>query len=118
MDSIVGIRQCSADYVGLFVGNTLISITFGTVVGILLVRHTRKLDELGYEWGHEDIHWNKKTVVFVQLMAVTSGVASGLLGVGGGFILGPFMLSLGVNPQVSTATSSFMVLTTSFIAVL
>ena len=27
-----------------------------------------------------------------------SGIASGLLGVGGGFILGPFMLSLGVNP--------------------
>ena len=56
------------------------------------------MNESGYKFGHEDIRWDKKTVVFVQLMALGSGLASGLLGVGGGFILGPFMLSLGVNP--------------------
>ena len=67
-------------------------------MGFVLVRYNRKLEESGYEFGHEDIRWDKKTVVYVQIMATCSGVASGLLGVGGGFILGPFMLSLGVNP--------------------
>ena len=42
-----------------------------------------------------------------------SGVMAGLLGIGGGLIIGPLLLELGMHPIVSTATSNFMVLFTS-----
>ncbi|KHG04871.1 hypothetical protein F383_28778 [Gossypium arboreum] len=36
-----------------------------------------------------------------------AGVVGGLLGLGGGFIMGPLFLELGVPPQVSSATATF-----------
>ncbi|CAL1373490.1 unnamed protein product [Linum trigynum] len=38
---------------------------------------------------------------------ILAGVVGGLLGLGGGFILGPLFLELGVPPQVSSATATF-----------
>jgi uncharacterized membrane protein YfcA len=38
---------------------------------------------------------------------VVAGVVGGLLGLGGGFIMGPLFLELGVPPQVSSATATF-----------
>ncbi|KDP37238.1 hypothetical protein JCGZ_06294 [Jatropha curcas] len=36
-----------------------------------------------------------------------AGAVGGLLGIGGGFILGPLFLEMGIPPQVSSATSTF-----------
>ncbi|KAI3738097.1 hypothetical protein L2E82_28115 [Cichorium intybus] len=38
---------------------------------------------------------------------VLAGMVGGLLGLGGGFIMGPLFLELGVPPQVSSATATF-----------
>ncbi|KAK9148801.1 hypothetical protein Scep_007558 [Stephania cephalantha] len=48
----------------------------------------------------------------LQLIAYSScgvlaGIVGGLLGLGGGFIMGPLFLELGVPPQVSCATATF-----------
>jgi len=42
-----------------------------------------------------------------------TGIASGLLGIGGGFVMNPTLLSIGYSPEVSTAISAFCVLFTS-----
>lgn len=47
------------------------------------------------------------------MMAYFTGIAAGALGIGGGMILGPFMLALGMDPGLSTALSGFTVLFTS-----
>jgi uncharacterized membrane protein YfcA len=41
-------------------------------------------------------------------------VAAGFLGIGGGMVKGPLMLELGMVPIVAAATSSYMILFTSF----
>lgn len=38
---------------------------------------------------------------------ILAGIVGGLLGLGGGFIMGPLFLELGVPPQVSSATATF-----------
>lgn len=38
---------------------------------------------------------------------IVAGIVGGLLGLGGGFIMGPLFLELGVPPQVSSATATF-----------
>ncbi|CAM0943858.1 unnamed protein product [Alopecurus aequalis] len=40
-------------------------------------------------------------------LGVTAGVVAGLLGVGGGSIMGPLFLELGVPPQIASATATF-----------
>uniref|UniRef100_A0ACD6ANK7 Uncharacterized protein n=1 Tax=Avena sativa TaxID=4498 RepID=A0ACD6ANK7_AVESA len=48
---------------------------------------------------------------------VTAGVLAGLLGVGGGTVMGPLFLELGIHPQVSSATATFAMMFSSSIAV-
>ncbi|KAL8101668.1 sulfite exporter TauE/SafE family protein 3-like [Apium graveolens] len=48
---------------------------------------------------------------------VVAGVVGGLLGLGGGFIMGPLFLELGVPPQVSSATATFAMMFSSSMSV-
>uniref|UniRef100_A0A0A9HJK3 Uncharacterized protein n=1 Tax=Arundo donax TaxID=35708 RepID=A0A0A9HJK3_ARUDO len=44
------------------------------------------------------------------LAAFVTGALSGLFGIGGGLLLNPVLLQIGIPPQTAAATSSFMVL--------
>ncbi|KAF7099544.1 hypothetical protein CFC21_101168 [Triticum aestivum] len=50
-------------------------------------------------------------------LGVTAGVVAGLLGVGGGSIMGPLFLELGVPPQVASATATFAMMFSSSMSV-
>lgn len=50
-------------------------------------------------------------------LGVTAGVVAGMLGVGGGAIMGPLFLELGVPPQVSSATATFAMMFSSSMSV-
>uniref|UniRef100_A0ACD5W469 Uncharacterized protein n=1 Tax=Avena sativa TaxID=4498 RepID=A0ACD5W469_AVESA len=50
-------------------------------------------------------------------LGVTAGVIAGMLGVGGGSIMGPLFLELGVPPQVSSATATFAMMFSSSMSV-
>nr|CAB3456859.1 unnamed protein product [Digitaria exilis] len=51
------------------------------------------------------------------LLGVVAGLVGGLLGVGGGFIIGPLFLELGIPPQVSSATATFSMMFSSSMSV-
>ncbi|CAL9180660.1 unnamed protein product [Musa hybrid cultivar] len=57
--------------------------------------------------GEEGTNFTVVQLVFYCLIGVLAGIVGGLLGLGGGFILGPVFLELGVPPQVSSATATF-----------
>ncbi|XP_050286174.1 sulfite exporter TauE/SafE family protein 3-like isoform X3 [Quercus robur] len=46
-------------------------------------------------------------LVLYCVCGIVAGIIGGLLGLGGGFILGPLFLELGIPPQVSSATATF-----------
>lgn len=68
---------------------------------------------INYPYNDSDIKWNTKLLIKFPIYSFISGVMAGLLGIGGGLILGPLLLELGLHPVVSTATSNFLVLFTS-----
>ncbi|XP_074333934.1 sulfite exporter TauE/SafE family protein 3-like [Apium graveolens] len=51
------------------------------------------------------------------LFGVVAGVVGGLLGLGGGFIMGPVFLELGIPPQVSSASATFGMMFSSSMSV-
>lgn len=55
-------------------------------------------------------HATRKKLLYASY---STGILAGLLGVGGGMVLGLYMLSLGMDAYVSTALSTFIVLITS-----
>lgn len=68
---------------------------------------------IGYPFNKNDVVWSNTIFLKYPLYSFISGVMAGLLGIGGGLIIGPLLLELGLHPIVSTATSNFMVLFTS-----
>lgn len=56
---------------------------------------------IGYPYHKSDIHWNTQIIMIYPLYAMLSGCLAGLLGIGGGLILGPLLLELGLHPLVN-----------------
>lgn len=61
-----------------------------------------------------DIAWASTTAMVSAMgLAFLIGVLSGLLGLGGGELMAPLLLYLGMLPRVASATSAFMIVFTS-----
>ena len=67
-----------------------------------------------------DIVWNRSMLNMVKypVIAMFAGLLGGLLGIGGGMIVSPLLMELGVMPSVAAATSAMAVLITSSSATL
>lgn len=50
--------------------------------------------------GKDLTNWKAHQLFFYCCCGIIAGVVGGLLGLGGGFILGPLFLELGIPPQV------------------
>ena len=60
-----------------------------------------------------DVVWTRRSVVMLPLLASLVGIVSGLLGIGGGELMAPLLLAIGMLPQCASSTSAFMGLFTS-----
>lgn len=49
--------------------------------------------------GEQSMNWKVHQLVLYCCCGILAGIVGGLLGLGGGFILGPLFLELGVPPQ-------------------
>lgn len=63
------------------------------------------------------IDWTVTNLAFCALCGILGGTVGGLLGSGGGFILGPLLLEIGVIPQVASATATFVMMFSSSLSV-
>ncbi|XP_077233728.1 sulfite exporter TauE/SafE family protein [Tasmannia lanceolata] len=63
------------------------------------------------------IDWSVLNLLLCALCGILGGTVGGLLGSGGGFILGPLLLEIGVIPQVASATATFVMMFSSSLSV-
>jgi len=50
--------------------------------------------------GDQQTQWRPHQLIMYSACGICAGMVGGLLGLGGGFILGPLFLELGIPPQV------------------
>ena len=81
--------------------------------GLGLMQGRRVISSKGDEQTNLKFH-QLLVYCFFGMMA---GVVGGLLGLGGGFIMGPLFLELGIPPQVSSATATFAMMFSSSMSV-
>jgi len=82
------------------------------------VKKTLQKTAVGYPFVEGDILWTWPAFRLYCFITFVAGVVAGLIGIGGGMVLGPMMLQLGVLPQVSAATTATMIVLTSSSAAL
>ena len=98
VSSVVGIEPCSAAY-WLLVSVYTIFCAVSTITAS--------------KFAKDQLHWSLSNLICYSTIAFLGGIGSGMLGLGGGVIISPLMLDIGVSPQSTAASSSLMVLFTS-----
>ena len=91
--------------------------TFSVGIGYYLSGLHDKRLRLGYEFLPTDIQWTTFRQIQFTFTSVLAGFAAGLLGIGGGMVLGPLFVEIGMQPQVSAASCVYMLFWTGFSAV-
>lgn len=111
--SPLGIKGCSPMYwVVTLAVFPLIFVIWG-YVGWSVIKKSKKREQAGLPPVIGDVVWTVNRVALVGSVSLLAGVLASLLGVGGGLIKGPVLLELGISPDVTAATSSYMILFTS-----
>jgi len=119
VESLVGIN-CTSPWYGVLIAlQFLWMFGFAVYFGLKIVRKQAARLEVKYPYMPEDPVWNLKSLRFYGMFTFIAGIVAGLIGIGGGMVLGPLMLVMGINPRVSSATTATMiVLTSSSVAVI
>lgn len=103
---------CSASYWVLNILQVPVALV---VFGYECVKLYKESKKRRLEGNHDliceaAIQWTGTNLAFCALCGILGGTVGGLLGSGGGFILGPLLLEIGVIPQVFLAYSYYTLL--------
>ncbi|KAJ6791166.1 Uncharacterized protein M6B38_245880 [Iris pallida] len=112
---ITRVRPCGLKY--WLITSSQVPIAIGFTAYILYRRRRNRHNKPDQQKvGMDTVVYNTieaLPVVVFPMAALLSGVLGGLFGIGGGLLINPVLLQIGVPPQVTAATTSFMVLFSS-----
>ena len=84
---------------------------FGYEAVKLYKDHRERMSSGSLEYICEaSIEWTVLHIALCAICGIVGGVVGGLLGSGGGFVLGPLLLEIGVIPQVQNVCINFFFL--------
>ncbi|CAI0423095.1 unnamed protein product [Linum tenue] len=95
--------NCSLAYWLLNFCQIPVAVAVSSYEAIGLYKGRRKIASRGEVSSNLRVH----QLLLYCFLGLLAGIVGGMLGLGGGFILGPLFLELGVPPQVASATSTF-----------
>ncbi|XP_038722658.1 sulfite exporter TauE/SafE family protein 3-like [Tripterygium wilfordii] len=107
------VKTCSVAYWILNALQVPIAVSVTLFEAICLYKGTRVVASK----GKEITNWKLHMIFLYCCCGIIAGMVGGLLGLGGGFILGPLFLELGIPPQVASATSTFAMVFSSSMSV-
>ncbi|KAL7426359.1 hypothetical protein ACHAXM_000417 [Skeletonema potamos] len=113
VDSVIGITCQDAGFYVLVAAQFLWTMGFAAMFGWKNVKSVNERVAVNYPFNESDVLWDLKKLQFYSFFTFVAGIVAGLIGIGGGMVLGPLMIVMGVNPRVSTATTATMILLTS-----
>ncbi|KAF3791648.1 hypothetical protein EJ110_NYTH13018 [Nymphaea thermarum] len=112
-------RECSPLYWVLNLLQFPVALSVFIYEAVKLCKEGRRRRKCGNTESvcEASIEWTPIQLIFCAFCGILGGTVGGLLGSGGGFILGPLLLELGVIPQVASATATFVMMFSSSLSV-
>jgi len=109
--NLVKAPQCSTLYWLQILGMLMLCVVF-TYAGANVLKG-RNLESESQEGL---LNWTPSTMVMYPLFSVVAGFLGGFLGIGGGIIMGPLLLELGMVAEANQATTAMFVFLSSSLA--
>lgn len=116
--SAIGLANCTGGYWGVWLAAQVFLIIVGGNYAMKAVVGCEEKQLCGYDFLPTDIEWTHKKTGYVCVYAFGAGVIAGIMGIGGGMVLGPLMLQLGLDGRVSSSTTTTTIVMTSSSAVI
>ncbi len=113
--SVVGITCESPWYYVLVASDFVWMLCFALYFGYRLLRNQSNRVAVDYPYLEHDPIWDRPGLRLYGGVTFIAGFFSGMVGFGVGMILGPFMLIMGIEPRVSSATNASMIMPTASI---
>lgn len=107
------ISKCSLIYWILVLLFIIIVLAFDYFVIIHIEKEYNYRKMINFPYDSKDINWTRNTIMKLCFIGFLAGFIAGTIGIGGGVVLGPILLDLGIHPIVGTVTTNFLVLITS-----
>ncbi|XP_028777937.1 sulfite exporter TauE/SafE family protein 5-like [Neltuma alba] len=113
--SILRMKPCGVAYWIL----SSVQVPLAVILTACVVFRERSLqDQTQSQQGQEQCRDAPLKKLLFPLMALLAGIFGGVFGIGGGMLISPLLLHVGVAPEITAATSSFMVLFSSTMSAL
>lgn len=106
--SLIGIEYCSIWFWLLIGFRAVVLVLIGVVKIRYMIKSTQNMINTNYQFAH-DVKWNTKNTLFLTGVGFIGGLGVGMLGIGGGAILNPALVYLGVRNDVAQATAQAIV---------
>jgi len=114
-ESPLGVEYCESGYWLIFILGLVGCYGFYRK-GLHAVQSRLEIKrQYGYNSDSQGFSLTTENVKKIGMLSVLTGIAAGLLGLGGGMIMSPILLQLGMEPQILAATVGFFVVQTSFV---
>ena len=107
------VSKCSSTYWILVFIFIAIVLLFDYFVFIHIENEYNYRKLINFPYDEKDINWTRETIIKLCCIGFIAGFIAGTIGIGGGVVLGPILLDLGIHPIVGTVTTNFLVLITS-----
>ena len=107
------VPKCSFLYWFIFLSFFIFALIINYISYLHVQHEYNYRNSLGFPYDQKDIKWSFSQSISIALIGLISGFIAGTIGIGGGVVLGPILLSYGIFPVVSTVTTNFLVLLTS-----
>jgi hypothetical protein len=107
------VSKCSTLYWILVIFFIIIVLLFDYFVIIHIEKEYSYRRTINFPFDSKDINWTRNTIIKLCFIGFIAGFVAGTIGIGGGVVLGPILLDLGIHPIVGTVTTNFLVLITS-----
>ncbi|XP_027331914.1 sulfite exporter TauE/SafE family protein 3-like isoform X2 [Abrus precatorius] len=105
--------KCSTTYWVLNILQIPVSVGVAAYEAIALYKGWRVISSV----GDQGKSFSVQQLIIYCTFGILAGIVGGLLGIGGGFVMGPLFLELGVPPQVASATATFAMVFSSSMSV-
>ena len=109
-ESLISIERCSWSDWSILISFLVYCLMLTAIATRKVFKDQNLKTKLGAGMAPSDLRFDGSILLKLVIFAFLGGFMSGALGLGGGAIFNPILLSLGVLPSVASATGMYMIL--------